>query len=159
MAEGAGLLAFLTLQRAAELCYAQRNTRRLLSRGAYEVGAGHYPTMIALHATWLATLWAFGWSRSLTPAFVVVFVLLQVARVWVLRTLGERWTTRVIIVRGAPRITSGPYVFLSHPNYAIVALEVPCASLALGLRWHAIIFGVLNLAILAWRIRVESAHL
>jgi methyltransferase len=67
----------------------------------------------------------------------------------VLRTLGERWTTRIIILPGAPPVTSGPYRLVRHPNYLIVAWELPCASLALGLPWHAAVFGVLNLALLA----------
>ena len=153
------LLVFLTLQRAAELVIATRNTRALLARGAYEVGATHYPVMVALHASWLITLWIFGRSQPVVPIFVAAFVVLQIGRVWVLRTLGGRWTTRIIIVPGAPRITSGPYRFLSHPNYAIVLLEIPCVPLALGLPWHAALFGALNIAMLTWRIRSENAAL
>jgi len=85
------------------------------------------------------------------------FALLQAARSWVLQTLGKRWTTRIIVVPGAPPVTMGPYRFLRHPNYLIVAPELPCASLTLGLSWHAAIFGLLNLSLLAWRIRCEDA--
>jgi methyltransferase len=151
------LLAYVTLQRLVELVVAQRNTRNLLARGAYEVGAAHYPAMVALHATWLLTLWIFGWNRPLVPAFVAFFVLLQLGRFWVLRTLGERWTTRIIMTPWAPPVTSGPFRFVRHPNYLIVAFELPCVSLALGLLWHALLFGTLNLIMLAWRIRSEDA--
>lgn len=140
-----------------ELVIAQRNTRKLLARGAYEVGATHYPAMVALHATWLLTLWGFGWNRPLVTAFVVLFVFLQVGRFWVLRTLGARWTTRIIMTPWAPPVTSGPFRFVRHPNYLIVALELPCVSLALGLLWHALVFGALNLIMIAWRIRSENA--
>jgi methyltransferase len=157
VANGIVLLIYVTLARLAELAVAQRNTRRLIARGAHEVGASHYPVMVALHATWLLTLWGFGWNRALVPAFVVLFVFLQIGRYWVLGTLRERWTTRIIMTPWAGPVTSGPFRFVRHPNYLIVALELPCASLALGLLWHALFFGALNIAMLAWRIRSENA--
>ena len=150
------LLMFLTLQRVSELVIATRNTRRLLAHGAYEVGAGHYPVMVALHASWLASLWWFGRDRALVLPFVVAFALLQFGRVWVLATLGARWTTRVIVVPNETPVTHGPFRFVRHPNYLVVAFELPCVSLALGLVWHALLFGTLNLAMIAWRIRVEN---
>jgi len=157
MHSGILLLAYLTLQRSIELGIARRNTAALLVKGAYEEGAGHYPAIVALHATWLATLWILGWNLDLVAAPLIAFVLLQAARLWVLRTLGARWTTRIVIVPGESPVTTGPYRFLRHPNYLVVALELPCASLALGLSWHAAIFGAANLAMLAWRIRSEDA--
>jgi methyltransferase len=153
---GVALLAFLTLQRGFELVVATRNTRRLLAAGAYEVGAGHYPAMVALHATYLATLWFFGATQPASLPFVAAFALLQAARAWVLATLGPRWTTRILIVPGEAPVTRGPYRFVRHPNYLIVAFELPCVSLALGLAWHAALFGALNLAMLWWRIRAEN---
>jgi methyltransferase len=157
MHSGTILLAYLTLQRTIELIVARRHTEALLRKGAYEVGAKHYPAMVALHASWLATLWIFGWNHELQPALLALFVLLQAARYWVLRTLGERWTTRIMILPGAIPVTSGPYRFVRHPNYLVVACELPCASLAIGLVWHAAVFGVLNLAMLARRIHCEDA--
>ena len=157
IANGALLLVYVTLQRLLELVIAQRNTRRLLARGAYEVDAADYPVMIAFHATWLASLWALGWNHALVPAFVLLAALLQIGRFWAMRALGERWTTRIIMTPWAPPVTAGPYRFGRHPNYLIVALELPCVSLALGLWWHALIFGALNLAVLGRRIRSEDA--
>ncbi len=149
-------LIFLSLQRLSELVIAKRNTQQLLLAGAYEVGADHYPVMVALHASWLASLWWFGHDRALSIPFVVAFVALQLGRVWVIATLGRRWTTRIIIVPGERPVTRGPFRFVRHPNYLIVAFELPCVSLALGLVWHALLFGVLNLAMLALRIRSED---
>jgi len=154
---GALLLAFLTLQRLIESQIARRHTRALLARGAYECGADHYPIMVALHATWLCSLWYFGWNHGVAPLFLGLLVMLQFGRVWVLRTLGERWTTRIIIVPRAAPVRSGPFRFMRHPNYVIVAAELPCVSLALGLQWHALLFGTLNIAMLGWRIRAENA--
>ena len=150
------LLGFLTLQRLAELLIAARNTHALLRRGAYEVGASHYPLMVAFHATWLVTLWIFGWHRPLVWGFVAVLGILQIGRAWVLATLGRRWTTRIIIVPDQAPIVTGPFRFVRHPNYLIVAFEIPCVALALGLMWHALAFGVLDLGLLGWRIRSED---
>jgi methyltransferase len=156
MTSGALLLAFLTLQRLSELVIASRNTKALLLRGAYERGAGHYPVMVALHVTWLATLWLFGWDHAVSAPFVVAFALLQIARLWVMLALGRRWTTRIIVLPGVAPVTSGPFRFVRHPNYLVVALEIPCVSLALGLPWHAALFAALNVAMLGWRIRAED---
>ena len=156
MTSGALLLAFLTLQRLSELVVASRNTKALLLQGAYERGAGHYPVMVALHVTWLATLWVFGWNVAAAVPFVVVFALLQSARLWVMLTLGRRWTTRIIVVPGLAPVVTGPFRFVRHPNYLVVAIEIPCVSLALGLVWHAALFSVFNLAMLWWRIRAEN---
>jgi methyltransferase len=157
MPSGLLLLTYLTFQPLVELIIARRNTRALLARGAYEVGAAHYPAMVALHATWLLTLWAFGWSHGLVPGYLSLVVLLQFGRYWILRTLGERWTTRIIVTPWAPPVTSGPFRFVRHPNYLIVAFELPAISLTLGLLWHALVFGALNLVMIAWRIRAEDA--
>lgn len=150
------LLALVTLQRLAELAWARRNEARLRAAGAVETGARHYPLIVALHAAWLATCWALGWDKTVQPLWLAGFLLLQLGRVWVLATLGGRWTTRVFSLPGETLVRRGPYRFLRHPNYAVVALEIPCLPLALGLTETAAIFGLANLAILAWRIRVED---
>lgn len=157
MHSGSALLAVVTLQRLVELAIARRNTRRLLARGAVESGAGHYPVIVALHAAWLASLWWFGWDRDLALPFVLLYALLQAGRVWVLATLGGRWTTRILVLPGVAPIVAGPFRFVRHPNYLVVALELPCVSLALGLIWHALLFGILNVAMLRHRIRAENA--
>jgi methyltransferase len=159
VAEAVALLAFVTLQRLAELIWSRRNERRLRARGAVEVGATHYPVMVALHAAWLVSLWAFGWNRPLALGWTALFFILQLGRAWVLASLRDRWTTRVIVLPGEPLVRRGPYRFLSHPNYLVVALEIPILPLALDLPWLALGFGLANLAMLAWRIRVERRAL
>lgn len=153
------LLAFVTLERMAELWLARCNTARLLSRGAYEVAPDHYPLIVALHALWLGALWVFGWSAQVQPVWLAVFLLLQVLRVWVLGTLGPRWTTRIIILPNAPLVANGPYKFLSHPNYVVVVGEILVLPLCLGLPRIAVIFTLLNAAVLYIRIRAENAGL
>ena len=150
------LLIALTAQRLSELVISKRNTKALLARGAYEVGASSYPILIAFHGLWLVSLWIFGWGRSVNVAFAIAAVVLQVGRLWIQRTLGERWTTRIILVPGVEPVCSGPYRFLRHPNAVLVAVELPCLSLALGLPWHALIFGFLTIVVTVWRVRIED---
>ena len=132
MRERAWLVAFLVAQRLVELCFAQFNTRRLRAKGGVEFGAAHYPLMIALHASWLLGLWLLGHDRSVIPFWLAIFVLLQVGRLWVIASLGRRWTTRVIVLPGFAPVSRGPYRWLKHPNYLIVALEIAVVPLALG---------------------------
>ena len=153
------VLAFVTLQRLGELILARRNTARLREKGAQEVGAAHYPLIVTLHATWLAGLWYLASNQSVNFLWLGVFVLLQAARVWVIATLGERWTTRIIVLPGAPLIARGPYRFVSHPNYCVVAAEMLVLPLVFGLVWYGLVFSVLNGLILWLRIRTESAAL
>ena len=153
------LLVFVTFQRVAELVLAQANTRGLLARGAYEVAPGHSPLIVLVHAGWLAALWWFAPGRPISVPLVAVFLLLQLARVWGIRTLGPRWTTRIIILPGAPLVTGGPFRFLSHPNYAVVVAELAVLPLAFGLWEIALLFSVLNAIVLAIRVRAEGAAL
>ena len=159
MADGMLLLGFVTLQRLAELGLARHNTRRLLAAGGVEFGRPHYKFLVALHAIWLGGLWLAASSRPLDPVLSMLFVLLQLGRAWVLLTLGRRWTTRVIVVPGEALVAHGPYRWVRHPNYVIVAAEIAVVPLALGLAVYASVFSVLNAALLFQRIRVETAAL
>ncbi|MGY5778677.1 isoprenylcysteine carboxyl methyltransferase family protein [Rhizobium sp. LEGMi135b] len=153
------LLTFVTLQRLAELIYAQHNTVALLARGAREYASEHYPFMVALHTAWLIGLWFFGIGRPVDPAWFLLFMSLQGLRLWVLATLKDRWTTRIIILPGAALVTKGPYRLLNHPNYAVVIGEIAVLPLAFGMPIYAAVFSVLNGIILAIRIRAENACL
>jgi methyltransferase len=154
-----GLLAAVTAERGAELLLARRNTRLLLAEGAREVSAGHYRLVVGLHAVWLACLWIIGRQSDVAPFWLAMFLILQGVRVWVLATLGRRWTTRIIVLPDAPLVTAGPYRFLSHPNYAVVAGEIAILPLALGLPGIALLFSLLNGLVLAIRIRAENSAL
>jgi methyltransferase len=150
------LLTFVTLQRLVELPIATANTRRLLAAGGREVGAGHYPLLVAVHAAWLATLWWLAPGQPINLTFLVLFALIELGRVWVLRTLGRRWTTRIIIVPGQTLVARGPYRFVNHPNYLVVIGEIAVLPLVLGLWQVALIFSGLNAVALAVRIRAEN---
>lgn len=156
---GAWLILFVVVQRLVELVYAHRNTVRLRAEGGTELGRSHYPLMVAIHALWLIALAYAGHDRAISLPWLVVFALLQVGRLWVIMTLGRRWTTRVIVLPGEALIARGPYRFIRHPNYLIVTLEIAAVPLALGLPVLAAVFSAANAAVLYLRIRVENAAL
>jgi methyltransferase len=153
------VLALVTVQRLGELVLARRNTRRLLAMGAHEVAPEHYPLLVAMHAAWLGGLWWLAWDQPIQWPWLAVFLVLQCLRVWVLATLGGRWTTRIIVMPGAPLVARGPYRFLSHPNYAVVIGEIAALPLAFGLWAYAAAFSLLNAVVLTVRIRAENAAL
>ena len=156
MTAAALLLGAVTAERIAELCLAHRNTATLIAKGALE---GHYPAIVLMHALWLAGLWIFGATHLLSPIWLAIFLSLQVLRVWILMTLGPRWTTRIIILPGAPLVSNCPYRIFSHPNYLVVVGEIATLPLCLGLSWLALVFSGANAIILLIRVRAENAAL
>jgi methyltransferase len=153
------ILTLVTLQRLGELVLANRNTKRLRARGAIEFDAEHYPLIVLVHAAWLLTLWILGRDADINLWLLAAFVLLQGLRLWILATLGPRWTTRIIILPGEPLIDAGPYRYFSHPNYAVVVAEIAVLPLVLHLPVVAVIFTLLNAAVLVIRIRAEARAL
>jgi methyltransferase len=159
------LVLAVAAERLAELTVALRNTRWSLDRGGIESGRGHYPAMVALHTGLLAGCLAETWSaqRPFTPwygwAMVAVVAAAQGLRWWCVRTLGHRWNTRVIVVPGLPPVTGGPYRRLRHPNYVAVAAEGLALPLVHGAWVTAVVFTLLNAALMAVRIRCEDGAL
>ena len=150
----------VALQRIAELRYAKRNAARLLAEGGVEIGAGHYPFFFIIQGGWLLAL------LLLTPAdapiswpLITLFLLLQAARVWIIVTLGRYWTTRIITMADAPLVSTGPYRWVRHPNYLVVAAEIVVLPLALGQFWTAILAGSATAVLLRHRIAVEDEAL
>jgi methyltransferase len=154
------MLGLVLLQRATELALAAVNTRRLLALGAAEIDASAYPWFVVLHAGWLMSLFLLV-PADAEPSWPLlgVYALLQLGRIWVIASLGRRWTTRIIVLPGAPLVRSGPYRWLRHPNYAIVTAEIALLPLAFGAIAIALLFSVGNLVLLARRIRIEDAAL
>lgn len=154
------VVGLVSLQRLAEVVYARRNTARLLAAGAQEVGRRHYPLFILLHGGWLVAL-LLAVPRGTQPDAILLglFCLLQVARLWVVASLGRYWTTRVIVPSDAPLVRTGPYRWLRHPNYFVVIGEIAVLPMAFGAWEVAAVFSVLNFALLAYRIRIESRAL
>jgi methyltransferase len=154
------LVGFIVLQRLIELLIARYNTRRLLEEGAKEHGARHYPVIVVLHMAWIASLVIFvPYNAPLNWLLLAVFVVLQLARVWVLMSLGRYWTTRIITVPDEPLVRRGPFRWVSHPNYMVVEAEIIVVPLIAGAWELAVVFGALNALVLAWRIRLEEQAL
>ena len=151
-------IGVLVVQRLSELLIARRNTARLMARGAREIGARHYPAMVALHASWLLAIALLGWGEPVLWPWLAPYVVLQGLRVWILTTLGSRWTTRIIVL-DEPLVARGPYRYVNHPNYWLVVAEIVVAPMVLGLWSVAIVWSVLNALMLWWRIGVENEAL
>lgn len=154
------ILLFVAAQRGAELMLAAHNARRLRAAGAVEIDAASYPLFVLLHGGWLAVM-AVAIPADTAPFWPLlgVFALLQLARIWVIATLGRHWTTRIIVLPHAKPITSGPYRWCRHPNYLVVAGEIAVLPLAFSAVPLAAAFSLLNAALLARRIPVETAAL
>ncbi len=154
------VLALVVAQRLGELALASSNTRKLLARGAREVGRAHYPLFIALHSSWLVAI-DLTTPIDAQPIWPLIgaFVALQLIRVWVISTLGSYWTTRVITLDGAPVVRSGPYRWVKHPNYWVVVGEIAVLPLAFHNWPVAVVWSLLNAVLLKYRIGLESAAL
>ena len=160
-----GLILLVVFQRLTELRLAKRNERLARAAGAVEVGAGHYPWMVTLHTLFLiaCVFEVFLLERPFAPrAAGAMLLLLAVAtglRYWTITTLGERWTTRILVRPGAPLVTGGPFRWLRHPNYLAVVIEIAALPLVHGAWLTAVVFSLANAALLSVRIRAEEAAL
>ena len=112
-----------------------------------------------MHILWLAALWWLAPGRLVDFFWLAMFIAVEIARIWVLASLGPRWTTRIIVLPGAPLVKRGPYRFVDHPNYVVVVAEIAVVPLVFGLWQVALIFTLLNAAVLAIRIREENEAL
>jgi methyltransferase len=157
-------VCLVALQRLLELWYSRRNERRLRARGAVERGAEHYPVMVATHTLWLVSTLVEGLLRGPEiPAWWTVplaaFLLVQPLRYWAIVSLGTNWNTRVLVLPGAKLVRSGPYRYFPHPNYVVVAVEILTFPLIFGAWITAVVFSLLNAALLFVRIRTENRAL
>lgn len=157
-------VALAAAQRLLELRLSRRNERRVRRKGAIEYGRDHYPAMVALHALWLVSTLAEGALRGPEiPALwyvpLAAFLLVQPLRYWAIISLGESWNVRVLVRPGGRRLRRGPYRYLSHPNYLVVAVEVAAFPLIFGAWVTALGFTVLNAVFLYVRIRAEERAL
>lgn len=159
------LIVAVGLERLAELVVSKRNAAWSFARGGVESGQRHYVVMVVLHSGLLVGVLVEVWLRR--PAFVPVLgwtmlalvLAAQALRWWCIITLGPQWNTRVIVVPGLPRVTAGPYRFLSHPNYVAVVVEGVALPLVHSAWITAVVFTLCNAALLAVRLRVENRAL
>ncbi|BBX18632.1 hypothetical protein CRI77_07720 [Mycolicibacterium duvalii] len=157
------LIGAIAAERVAELVASQRNLRVSRARGGVEFGARHYPVMVVLHTGLLVGCVVEAAHREFLPALgwpmLAVVVAAQALRWWCIATLGYQWNTRVVVVPGARRVTGGPYRFLTHPNYVAVVAEGIALPLVHSAWITALVFTVLNAALLRTRIRIEDEAL
>ncbi len=159
-----GCVGLVASQRLLELLYSRRNERRLLARGAVERGSGHFPVIVAVHCLWLVSTLVEGLLRGPEPPAwwpvpLAVFLLVQPLRYWAILSLGENWNTRVLVVPGGKLVRRGPYRYFPHPNYVVVAVEILTFPLIFGAWITAVVFSLLNAALLYVRIRTENRAL
>ncbi len=157
---GYAVIALCTVQRLLEVVHSGRNTKALLARGGVEIGRDHYPVMVTLHAAWLiAIVVMLPHPFTVNWIWLAIFTVLQGLRIWILIILGPYWTTRIITLPGTPLVKRGPYRFMGHPNYAVVVGEIFAFPMVFGELSVALVFTVLNAAMLYWRIREEERAL
>lgn len=155
------ILTLVTLQRLLEFVIARRNTKKLISRGGFEVGSNRHWFVVGLQVLWLAALWYFILYKDPVTdmRWIYVYVVLEAARGWVVAAFGSRFTTKVIVVPGENLPDEGFVSWLRHSSYLVVAIETFILPLAFGSWVLALVFGILNAALLGWRIRSEDAAL
>ena len=159
------LVGAIGVERLAELVVAERNRRWSVTRGGTEFGARHYPVMVVLQTGLLAgcllevSVLHRPFVAALGFPMLVLVVAAQVLRWWCITTLGSQWNTRVIVVPGASRITGGPYRLIPHPNYVAVVVEGFALPLVHSAWITALVFTLLNAALLGARVSVENAAL
>jgi methyltransferase len=158
------ILSVVIVQRLLELTIASRNEKWMKEKGAIEFGKGHYPWMVLMHIAFFVSLIAevLIFKRGLSPLwplFLLVFLLAQAGRIWALASLGKYWNTKIIVLPGAEVVQKGPYRFIRHPNYLIVALELLTLPLIFQAYYTAILFMSLNFMMMSVRIPAEEAAL
>ena len=154
------VLALVAAQRIGELAWAARNTARLRRRGAVEADRAGYSCLVGLHAIWITALYLLVTADvPIVWPLLAAYGALQPARLWVIATLGPHWTTRIIVVPGMPLVTRGPYRWLRHPNYLIVAAELALLPLAFGAVAVALGAAAANLVLSVRRIAIEDRAL
>lgn len=153
------IIAFSTLftlvitQRLIELGIAKRNTQLLLQQGAVEFGKNHYWAMVTLHVSFFLSLLVEGGISGIHlhpywPYLLALFFLAQICRIWIIKTMQGRWTTRIIVLPGKPRVQKGPFRWIPHPNYLVVAIELITLPFIFELYWTAGLFTLLNAFVL-----------
>jgi len=159
------LVVLVALERLAELVVSKRNAQWSLSRGGVETGQGHYPFMVVLHTGFLVAMLAEAFLRrpvvppALAWSMLAVVIAAQALRWWCILSLGPRWNTRVIVVPELAPVRSGPYRWLSHPNYVAVVAEGVALPLVHASWVTALVFTLANAALLTVRLRAENAAL
>jgi methyltransferase len=137
----------------------QKNEKWLLKNGAVEYGKEHYLFIVMLHTLFIVALifeYLIKQPLSYNLLFIILYFLLISFKVWIILSLGKFWNTKIYHISNMPLIKKGPYKYLKHPNYLIVAAEIVVIPLAFNLYYTAITFTLLNMFMLIVRIKEEN---
>jgi methyltransferase len=152
-------ISFLILQRLSELYISSRNEKWLLQNGAIQYGQSHYPYMVAMHTLFIISIiteYNLRGGMTMSWILLVAFLVVLAFKFWALSSLGKYWNTKIYRIPGVYPVKKGPYKIFKHPNYMEVVCEIAIIPLVFHLYYTAIIFSLLNIAMLTVRIRVEN---
>ncbi|MGG0412697.1 isoprenylcysteine carboxyl methyltransferase family protein [Peribacillus simplex] len=157
-------IILIAIQRMFELYIAKQNEKQLKVAGAVEYGESHYRWMVLMHLSFFIVLIieVVVLERDvagLWPIWLTLFLIAQSGRIWVIRSLGKHWNTKIIVVPDADVVIKGPYKYFKHPNYIIVATEIIVISLLFNAYYTAITFSLLNVWMMTVRIPLEEKAL
>jgi len=133
----------------AETRLSRAHERRLREHGAVMPSGDVYVALLVLYPSAFVLMGAEGvWRASETerhglslataggPSWlasgIVMFVASKILKYWAIRSLGDRWTFRVFVVPDAPLVTTGPYRYVTHPNYIAVIGELIGTAMMVG---------------------------
>lgn len=159
------IAGFVILQRLLEVLYARSNERLMKKQGAVEAGADHYKWIVLLHVLFFVSLigevsYNGGGLGNAWPVFLLIFIVAQILRVWALASLGRFWNTKILVLPGARKVKSGPYRWIPHPNYIVVAMEIASLPLVFGAWRTSLVFTIANALLLLFvRIPAEEKAL
>lgn len=153
--------ALLVSQRFLELLLAKRNEQIVKSKGALEFDRDGYKYIVVTHVAFLMSLVLekFSLQRELNKfwvVFLLIFLIAQILRYWAILSLGVYWNTKVLVVPGSQRVSTGPYKYLKHPNYIAVILEIAVIPLIFSCYLTSILFSIVNLILIRRRIEIEE---
>jgi methyltransferase len=152
-------ISFFVLQRLSELYIARKNEQWLVAQGAVQYGQGHYPFIIVLHTLFIISIiteYIIRGGTQMSWIFLTIFIVILLFKFWALSSLGKYWNTKIYRIPGVYPVKKGPYKFLKHPNYMEVVCEIAIIPLVFHLYYTAVIFTILNAAMLTVRIRTEN---
>ena len=156
------LLAAVAAMRVFELRISKKHQRGMTARGASRVKDPNFRWMALFHTLVLvgAAAEVVFLHRPFIPALgfpmIALFVLANFVRWWVIRTLGEHWNVQVMDSTKLGVITTGPFRYVRHPNYAAVFIEMIALPL-IHTAWITALAGAIaHVGVLALRLSTEE---
>jgi len=159
------LLLAVAALRIVELRISKTHQKQIVADGGSKVTDPKFVWMVALHTAVLigAAVEVVFLRRPFLPVLAAisfaVFVFANVVRWWVIRTLGEHWNVQIMDSTKLGVITTGPFRYVRHPNYAAVFVEMLFLPLIHTAWITALATSAAYSIALAMRIRTEETVL